>query len=567
MTGKMRRYATSLVAASLAYVGCGKMMVDPCKDVMCQAGQTCNSATGLCEGTPDLCARVTCTNGQSCDPADGVCKTPDKCKNVNCINGQACDPADGVCKTPPVAPSLSSISPVMGSTMGGTMVSIKGMFFKGATVKLGTQEVANPTVDASFATITFAAPANLGKPGLVDVVVKNADNLTATATGGFRYFLDNFDATASAPAWAYAPRWIMLRDLNADTKLDLITVNANNNNAMGSFTRSVSVALGKGDGTFEARKDYPVGNTDAAGYPFMGATADVDGDGKLDFMTVNQKDRSLSFLPGNGDGTFKAAVTQAANTLPSADPQGIVIADFNKDGMLDFVVANNGNGTGTTLTVIKGNKTFTPMAGTNTTVAAGPYSLITADFNKDTYPDVAVAHNNGTVSVLINNADGNATFKTPLTITSGIGATTYAIVSADLNNDNNPDIAVSGGNTGQVRVITGKGDGTFNTVSGALSVGGQPQWLVAEDINGDTYLDLITANFSSGSISVLKGDGTGKFSASTPASVSTGQSTAPNGVALGDLDGDGRMDLVTTNYKLAAGATAGALGLLLSTAK
>ena len=119
---------------------------------------------------------------------------------------------------------------------------------------------------------------------------------------------------------------LIAADFNGDGKIDLAVANFTDN--------TVSILLGKPDGTFATQAVYPTGNA-----PFALVAADFNGDGKLDLATVNNPNGagSVSVLVGNGDGTFQSHVDYATGNHST----GIVVADFNRDGKIDLAVAND----------------------------------------------------------------------------------------------------------------------------------------------------------------------------------------------------------------------------------
>jgi len=164
-----------------------------------------------------------------------------------------------------------------------------------------------------------------------------------------------------------------------------------------------------------------------------------------------------------------------------------------------------------------------------------PHTAVIADFNGDGHPDLAVASNDGAVSVLMNRGDG--TFWPRLSLSAG--ATPSGLAVADLNSDHHLDLVAtnSGGNT--VSVFLGDGIGGFGTKTD-FTTGTGPSAVAIGDLNGDTRPDLVVANNSAATVSVLLGNGLGGFGTKTD--YSTG--TLPNSVALGDLNGDSRLDMI-----------------------
>lgn len=119
----------------------------------------------------------------------------------------------------------------------------------------------------------------------------------------------------------YGPRCVATGDFNGDGSPDL---------AVGVETGFVSVLLGNGDGTFAAKTDYRPGRA-----PRFVACGDLDGDGKLDLVTSNTGDYTASVLLGTGDGAFTGLTTFATDSYPS----GIAIGDLNGDGEPDLAIA------------------------------------------------------------------------------------------------------------------------------------------------------------------------------------------------------------------------------------
>jgi len=155
--------------------------------------------------------------------------------------------------------------------------------------------------------------------------------------------------------------------------------------------------LGNGDGTFQAPVNYG-----AQEYPSSIAVGDFNTDGKLDLVVANElsmgpnnyTNGSVSVLLGNGDGTFRSAVNYGAGVSPDS----VAVGDVNGDGKLDLVVANQGSAN---VSMLLGNGDGTFQAAVNYSTGEYPFSVALGDLNGDGQPDLAVG-NSANVSVLLN---------------------------------------------------------------------------------------------------------------------------------------------------------------------
>lgn len=320
---------------------------------------------------------------------------------------------------------------------------------------------------------------------------------------------------------------VTLADVNHDGNLDILTAG---NNYNGGAPASLQVLLGKGDGTFGAALGY----YDAGGLISV-VVADFNGDGNLDVEGMNSSGYSATFsiLLGKGDGTFVTAPTYAVNGAPQVG----VSADFNNDGIPDIAVPTSAGYAGILLG--KGDGTFQPVISSFIGENAGSSSLTVGDFNGDGKLDLASSNPYPAInlSVLLGNGDG--TFKPAVDYIAD--SIPNFVATGDVNGDGKLDL-VAANQGGDVSVLLGNGDGTFRSAVN-YNAGSYPFGSVLADFNGDGHLDIAVANEGNGGpggISVLLGKGDGTFGTATQ----YGQLGFVGSVVAGDLNGDGMLDLV-----------------------
>jgi hypothetical protein len=355
----------------------------------------------------------------------------------------------------------------------------------------------------------------------------------------------------------------------------------------------VLVCPGNGDGTFGKGVPYNGGY-----FPDLLASADMNGDGKLDLITLDVDTSTVTVLLNRGDGSLISPAIKYAT--PNA-AQVLNVGDFHNNGRPDVIVSAPGGVN--VLTNLGGGILHAPVSIAPTTGQAPPDYLdavFATDFDNDGHLDLAVAgYYDNSVSAEVSNVpllfgSGKATFvagsdpigpgsvpvtnifPTPrlaigdfngdgkpdlaasLTSNSGMqyisiaynsGTHTFSagpklnlpnepayFVAGDFNRDGYSDFAVLDGN--DVDIYLNRKNGSY---SGPISyhVGTNPSFIVQRDLNGDGKPDLIVTNHDSDDVSILlgKGDGTFAAAASYPASAH------PNVVTTGDFNRDGKLDL------------------------
>ena len=292
---------------------------------------------------------------------------------------------------------------------------------------------------------------------------------------------------------------VVIGDVNGDGKRDLIVAGTLHNNQCDvSGDGAVGVLLGNGDGTFQPPVTYSSGGSNTTGRTTGSvAIADINGDHHPDLAVANNASNSIGVLLNNGDGTFQPAVSYSCGAFSASS---VAIADLNGDGYPDLVAA----GGGVSLLLGNGNGTFQPAVG-----YSSPSSVAVAigDLNGDGHPDVLAGKQpDNTVDVLLGNGDGTLQPATSYPVTVGIS---WAVAIGDLNGDEHMDLAVANGGTtghnltGQVSWLLGNGDGTFRAAQ-HFPTGGTVTYSVAVgDVNGDGRPDLVLPNVDSTSVGVL----------------------------------------------------------------
>ena len=285
-----------------------------------------------------------------------------------------------------------------------------------------------------------------------------------------------------------------------------------------------------------------IGPIFVTGQPEFAATADFNNDGVPDLAVALYFPNNLAVLLGAGDGTFPTR--SFFRKTGFTNPGDVAVGDFNEDGNTDIVVLSvgidfyAGNGDGTFQL-----RSHSPLNGIDA------LRIVVADFNHDGHLDIATANNGSeNVSVLFGNGDGTFQTETDYPLVSG----PQQLVVADLNNDGSPDLAVSiscSDSTcvrGAVGVLLNNQDGTFQPAVD-YDAGVVPVGIAAGDLNHDGNIDIVATNsdFASPSTaSVFLGKGNGTLAPAVNYMVGKG----PISVAIVDLDGDGNLDLAVSNF-------------------
>ena len=295
------------------------------------------------------------------------------------------------------------------------------------------------------------------------------------------------------------------------------------------------VYLGNGSGSFAAGNNVETGTTLRTHATSLG---DLDGDGDLDLITGNNLEVNRVYL-GNGSGSFAAGNNVETGT--TLRTYATSLGDLDGDGDLDLITGNNGE----VNRVYLGNGSGSFAAGsdveTGTTNNTRAVSL--GDLDGDGDLDLITGNYIAVDRVYLGNGDG--TFAAGSDVETGTPLRTFATSLGDLDGDGDLDLA-TGNHSPQVnKVYLGNGNGTFAAGSDLESgITNATRSTPLGDLDGDGDLDLITGNYSNQANRLYLSNGNGTFAAGSNAATPTNQTWS---VSLGDLDGDGDLDLITGN--------------------
>jgi hypothetical protein len=274
-------------------------------------------------------------------------------------------------------------------------------------------------------------------------------------------------------------------------------------------------------------------------------TGDFNRDGHMDFVIANGGTNDLWIYFGNGDGTFQ--LPQIIPLTQGLTPVYMATADLRGVGILDLVVAEFDT---STVGVLLGNGDGTFGYEQEYVLPQPPGALVIDDFNHDGRLDIA------SVMVTLSSdqlgvqylatllGSGNGSFGAPvITLNPGFYSSATSIASGDVNGDGLPDVLITGPGSENSQIYLNAGDGTFTP--GATVIGNGPFNTVfaglLADVNGDGCLDAVIADLNN-YVWIAAGDCSGNFAA--PSYVPMGDSNSF--VSVADMNGDGHLDIVTT---------------------
>ncbi|HEX7905243.1 MAG TPA: FG-GAP-like repeat-containing protein [Chitinophagaceae bacterium] len=467
------------------------------------------------------------------------------------------------------SPFITGFTPAAGAN--GTVITINGTNFTGATqVTIGGVAALNFTVvNASTITATVGSGASgsvsvttvagsstlagfvhisapmittisptVGAPGSLVTITGAGFNSTAAANiiyfGGVRATAtaaSSISLTVTVPSGAaYGPVSVTNGGLTAYSNV--------------SFLPTFPGAGGLNTNSFILRLD----SNSAAG-PAGLAFADIDGDGKTDLVVPNSgsSNRNISFFrntstPSTVAFASRVIIPRSSSIIKTG------FADFNGDGKLDLVASVGGDLNAVEILAnssTNGNISFeAPIILTGT---LGPFKAITGDFDQDGKPDVAcIGQYSGLISVYKNTSSGSTISFAPR-VTFPTHTNPSAIAAADVDLDGRTDIVVTSSLQQSIQILRNTATAaaiSFSSTYYPLAPSGARD-VVTGDIDGDGRAEIIVSNYTNG-LSIYR-------NMSSPDNISfvLGSSFAatgePFGLALADLDGNGKIDIAVTS--------------------
>lgn len=336
------------------------------------------------------------------------------------------------------------------------------------TASIGSVNFSRNYLEVGRGEPSFAV-ADLNSDDRQDVVVCNGDLTIFLGDGsGLLNSVGRFPAGQN-------PNSVDVADINADGVLDLVVSNHE--------TLNVTLLIGKGDGTFRAAPNSPL-TVNVQPHPHVAQAKDIDADGRLDLLVDHRVGRGLLFLRGLGEGRFES---QGRIIDVGGDPYlGFAVSDVNGDGRLDFITPND-NDVGITLNL--GNLQFERIDPVKTST---PMVVLVADINGDGTADL-ISASEGNAGVQINLGVGAGKFQSNPIIQFDFDSGGKQIATGDFNGDAIADVLVSNWNSSEVMIIFGDKQ-RFQVQLVKVEQINNPWSVVAADLNEDGVDDFLVGD-------------------------------------------------------------------------
>ena len=446
-------------------------------------------------------------------------------------------------------PFISNISPThveVGQTVsisGSNLSTATAVYFGGmeATVTSNTDNLIEATVPAGATNSS--------------IYVINAGGIAQSSKQFYISFvgsdITNYDAEYTQTTNEKSASDLCMCDLNGDGKNDIVIVH--NIQTTNDTQNEVSVFINNSTGTdpFSGSEfnlsQLNVSSNGSGFYSVACADLDNDGDNDLAFSSnLGTNAADVFVLAGDGSGTFSTTPTTTKTLLNTSGgdqrlPGSIAAADLDGDGLLDLAVGNRTDGT---FHLFRNTGSLAFANAVEITATSESTGLLkVADFNNDGYQDIATLpfRQSSTSIHLFKNTSTINNFNFTFEQTISNGGQTSDIETGDLDDDGLLDIVVASNVTGEISTFLNQSSGgsiSFGSETSISTTGSAAFGVNLGDINGDGALDIAASN-GVGNIYVFENDGAGSFS--NEQVLTTGAST--QSIMVGDLNGDAKPDM------------------------
>ncbi len=459
-------------------------------------------------------------------------------------------------------PIINSFTPASASV--GTTVIITGTGFNSIPtnniVIFGATKAIVTAANSNSLTVTVPASASFGPI----TVLNTTSGLAACSTQFFTptFTPNTFNITSSDLEakvdfnTGINPYAVAIADLNGDGKPDLVVANYASNSI--SVFQNTSIIGSITPSSFAAKVDF---NT--ALNPSAIAIADIDGDGKPDLVVTNYNSNTVSVFRNlsNSGNINSSSFDIKVDFTTGTNPSSIAITDLNGDGKPDLVVANYNDNTISVLQNTSSigsidNGSFAGKIDLNSGLL--PYSVAIADIDGDGKPDLIVANGRSNTIAVFRNAGISGSI-TSSSFNAKVDFATsqlpYSVAIGDVDGDGKLDLAVANESNNTVSVFRNTSSiGNISSNSFAAKVDLMSDYLpfsvAIADIDGDGKPDIVVANEDSANVTVFRNQSiSGDITPTSFAKkVAFKSGNGPYSVAIADIDGDGKPDLVVVNY-------------------
>ncbi|HTR29755.1 MAG TPA: FG-GAP-like repeat-containing protein [Puia sp.] len=452
-------------------------------------------------------------------------------------------------------PVITGVFPYTGPV--GTVVTIKGGNFDPLpsrdTVYFGGVKAYVSSATANYLTVSVPtgavyAPISVTANGLTTY----SNPFIPVYTGGGNIDTNSFGPPARYIAGVY-PRTVTTADFDGDGRSDLagVVVGSNQVAVLRNNSQSGAIYFGSPD-------TFATGTS-----PFYIATADFNGDGKPDIVVTDQGADSISVLQNSSvPGTI---AFMAKFDLPTGSaPRNLATADLDGDGMVDIVTIDGSDSVAVFLNTTAAYGAMSFAARMDLRAGAGAVGIALGDLDGDGRPDMVICDSLSNQFLVFRNTSvpGAISFSSPSVYATGGGPGAVAI--GDLDGDGKPDVIISNPLGGNLLVFRNRSTlstigfaspVTFNAGSGAAAIS-------ISDVNGDGKPDITLADGQTNEASVLQNISTAGGIVFSPV-VLFAAGGSPAGIVAGDFDGDGRPDIALANYSGTPSASISVLHSLL----